>query len=112
MQKIHDGDCGNHAGGRSFAHNIINQGYYWPKMFDDAKDYVKKCPQCQRFAPASNRQSTNLHTLCSPWLFMQWGLDVVGPLPLAQPQLLFLLVVTDYFTKWIKAVPLSEVTGQ
>jgi len=47
----------------------------------------------------------------SPWPFMQWGLDVVGPLPQAQPQLRFLLVATDYFTKWVEAVSLSEVTG-
>ena len=24
MQKIHDGDCGNHARGRSLAHKVIN----------------------------------------------------------------------------------------
>jgi len=36
----------------------------------------------------------------------------VGPLPRAQPQFQFLLVATDYLTKWIKVVPFSEVTGQ
>jgi len=40
------------------------------------------------------------------------GVDVVGPFPRAQSQLRFLLVATDYFTKWVKAVPLSEVTEQ
>ena len=50
MQEIHDSDCENHAGGRSLAHKVINQGYYWPNMFVDAKGYVKKCPQCERFA--------------------------------------------------------------
>jgi len=44
MQEIHDDDCGNHAGDRSFTHKVINQGYYWHKMFHDAKKYVKKCP--------------------------------------------------------------------
>ena len=43
MQKIHDGDYGNHARGHFLAHKVINHGYYKPKMFDDAKDYVKKC---------------------------------------------------------------------
>ena len=80
-------------------YKAINQGYYWPKMFDDTKEYVKRCLQCQRFASSSNRPSTDLHTLRSPWPFMQWGLDVVGPLPHAQPQFRFLLVATDYFTK-------------
>ena len=43
---------------------------------------------------------------------MQWRLNVVGPLPRAQPQFRFLLVAADYFTKWTEVVPLSEVTGQ
>ena len=63
MQKNHDGDCENHSGGRSLAHKVINQGYYWPKMFDDAKNYVKKCSDCQRFARALNIPSSDLHTL-------------------------------------------------
>ena len=111
MQEIHDGDCGNHVGGRSLNHKVINQGYYWSKMFDDTKDYVRKCPQCHMFALASN-PAKHLHTLCSPWLFMQWGQDVVGSLPRAQSHLRFLLATTDYFTKWIEAIPLSEVSVQ
>ena len=71
MQEIHDGDCRNHSEGRSLTHKVINQGYYWLKMFNDTKDYMKKCSQCQRFTSASNRPSTDLHTLCSPWPFMR-----------------------------------------
>jgi len=37
-------------------------------MFDDAKGYVKKCRQCQSFAPVSSRLSTDLHTLRNPAL--------------------------------------------
>jgi len=81
-------------------------------MFDDVKNYVRKYPQCQMFAPASNRPSSDLHTLRSLWPFMRWGLDVARPLPRAQPQLRFLLLTTDYFTKWIEAISLSEVSGQ
>lgn len=43
---------------------------------------------------------------------MQWGLDVVGYLPKATPQLRWLLVPTDYFTKWVEAVPLFQVTAK
>jgi len=68
MQGIHNDDCGDHLEGRSLAHKVINQGYYLPKMFDDA---MWRCPQCQRFTLASNRPSTDLHTLRNPWPFMQ-----------------------------------------
>jgi len=44
IQETYDGDYRNHVGGRSLAHKVINQGYYWSKMFEDAKNYVRKCP--------------------------------------------------------------------
>jgi len=46
MQEIHNSDCGNNAGGRSLSHNVINQGYYWHKIFENTKGYMKKYPQC------------------------------------------------------------------
>jgi len=62
MQEIHDGDYRNHTGHLSLAHKAINHGCYWPKMSDDAKKYVKKCPQYQRFTLSSNRPSMDLYT--------------------------------------------------
>ncbi|KAL0438688.1 UNVERIFIED_CONTAM: Gag-Pol polyprotein [Sesamum latifolium] len=41
---------------------------------------------------------------------MQWGIDIVGPFPLAAGQRKFLLVAIDYFTKWVKAEPLARIT--
>ncbi|XP_017438127.1 uncharacterized protein LOC108344174 [Vigna angularis] len=53
-----------------------------------------------------------LHGIISPWSFAQWGIDIVGPLPLAKAQNKFLLVAVDYFTKWIEAEPLSIISAQ
>jgi hypothetical protein len=47
--------------------------------------------------------------MTSPWPFAQWGLDIVGPFPLAPGSRKFLLVATDYFTKWVEAEPLKHI---
>ena len=39
-----------------------------------------------------------------------WGMDKLGPLPKALEAIKYLLVVIDYFTKWIEARPLREIT--
>ncbi|KAL0458768.1 UNVERIFIED_CONTAM: hypothetical protein Slati_0504000 [Sesamum latifolium] len=39
-----------------------------------------------------------------------WGMDIVGPFPLAAGQRKFLLVAIDYFTKWVEAEPLARIT--
>ena len=47
--------------------------------------------------------------MSSPWPFAQWGLDIIGPFPKAMGNKRYLLVGTDYFTKWVKAEPLANI---
>nr|XP_009388298.1 PREDICTED: uncharacterized protein LOC103975116 [Musa acuminata subsp. malaccensis] len=39
LAETHEGVCGELVGGRTFAHKILRQGYYWPNMCRDAKAY-------------------------------------------------------------------------
>ena len=82
LTELHEGICGNNPGGRTLAHRVHTQGYYWPTMKSDAIDYVKKCDSCQRMSPI----------LKSP---------VQDLVSITQKKLL--LVATDYFSKWIEA---------
>lgn len=41
---------------------------------------------------------------------MQWGLDLIGYFTKAKGNKEYLVVVTDYFTKWIEANSLSRIT--
>ena len=51
LEELHEGIYGSHTEGRSLYHRAITQGYWWPNMQKEAQEYVKKCDQCQRFAP-------------------------------------------------------------
>lgn len=50
-----------------------------------------------------------LNSVTSPWSFAQWGMDIVGPLPTAATQKKFLLVATDYFSKWVEAEAYASI---
>ena len=50
-----------------------------------------------------------LNPLSNPWPFAQWGLDIVGPFPKAVGNKRWLLVSTDYFTKWVETKPLANI---
>ncbi|RVW84025.1 Retrovirus-related Pol polyprotein from transposon 17.6 [Vitis vinifera] len=102
LVELHEGVCGNHSGGRSLAHRAHSQGYYWPTMKKDATTYVKKCDKCQRHAPIPHVSSETLKPISGPWPFVQWGMDIVGPFPATPAQKKFLLVATDYFSKWVE----------
>ncbi|KAJ9550407.1 hypothetical protein OSB04_014452 [Centaurea solstitialis] len=56
-----------------------------------------------------HRPSEPLHSVLVPWPFMRWGMDIVGKLPPAPGQKVYLLVLTDYFSKWIEAGAFSQV---
>ncbi|KAJ9544554.1 hypothetical protein OSB04_024261 [Centaurea solstitialis] len=109
LQEMHDEECGNHSGGRSLANRISRQGYYWPTLREDAMRYVQRCDACQRHSGMSHLPSEPLHSVLIPWPFMRWGMDIVGKLPPAPGQKVYLLVLTDYFSKWIEAAAFSQV---
>ena len=50
-----------------------------------------------------------LNPLSNPWPFAQWGLNIVGPFPKAARNKRYLLVGTNYFTKWVETEPLTNI---
>ena len=66
LEELHEGIFGSHTGGRSLSHRAITQGYWWSNMQKEAQEYVKKCDQCQRFAPNIHQSRGVLNPLSSP----------------------------------------------
>jgi len=52
-----------------------------------------------------------LRSIYSPWPFHTWGIDILGPFPLAIRQMKYLIVAIKYFTKWIEAEPVAQITA-
>ncbi|XP_011071405.1 uncharacterized protein LOC105156858 [Sesamum indicum] len=50
LKEIHEGSCGNHSGARSLAQKIMRQGYSWTILLKDAKEFIHKCENYQRYA--------------------------------------------------------------
>ena len=109
MQTVHEEVCGNHSKSRSLVHKLIRAGYYWPTMQKDAIAYVKACDKCQRFSNLTWQPTEKLTLITAPWLFAQWGLDIMGLFPIAIRKLKFLVVGIDYFMKWVEAEALTTI---
>ena len=42
--------------------------------------------------------------------FEQWGMDIIGEIkPNSSLQHKYILIATDYFTRWVEAIPLHKV---
>ena len=51
-----------------------------------------------------------LHSIVKPWLFKVWAMELIGKIyPASSKGHSFILVVTDYFAKWVEGLPLKKV---
>ncbi|KAK8935545.1 hypothetical protein KSP39_PZI013055 [Platanthera zijinensis] len=112
LEEIHSGECGSHSGTRTLEQRILRHGYFWPTIRKDADAFSKKCSQCQLFAPLQLQPAQHLRSITAPWPFTIWGMDLIGPFPQASGQRKFILVMIDYFSKWIEARALAKTTSQ
>lgn len=54
--------------------------------------------------------ASDLHTIVKPWPFRGWVLDIISEIkPSSLKGHRYILVGIDYFTKWIEAIPLTNV---
>jgi hypothetical protein len=54
-----------------------------------------------------------LNPIIKPWPFKGWGIDLIGKInPPSSKGHKFVLLATDYFTKWVEAIPLEKVTSE
>jgi hypothetical protein len=73
--------------------------------------YYKGCESCQKFRDVQSAPATILHPIIKPWSFCGWALEFVDQIhPGSSKGHRFVLITMDYFTKWIKAVPLKNMT--
>ena len=80
-------------------------------MTKDCIDYAKSCEDCQRHGNVQHIPVSELYAIVKPWSFKGWTLDLIGLIqPPSSKGHKFILVVVNYFTEWVEAIPLKDVT--
>jgi hypothetical protein len=111
IDEFHEGVCGGHHAWRATTYKILRAGYYWPKLFTDVNARVRACNSCQLFASKHKLPTLPLIPVNAEVPFQQWDLDFIGEIhPQSSAQNRWILIATDYFTKWIEAIPTWNVT--
>lgn len=102
--------CGSHQGAKTIAHRTLKVGFYWPTMKEDAKALVKWCVKCQMHSKIPHQPAQPMKSIFSPWPFDVWGIDLIGKISTGLRQVKYIVVVIDYFTKWVEAKALGRIT--
>lgn len=86
--------------------------YYWPKMRTDVYRFVRSCRVCnEQKSPNTARFGLmGKEKRCRfPWQII--SVDLMGPFPRSRNGFTYLLVVTDWFTKYPLLKPLRSATS-
>ena len=114
LTEMHSGACRGHYMSKKVSHKFLRVIFWWPTLFSDAHDLVRKCDACQRF-------SGNLNFLGNVPLkpvevqapFQQRGMDFIGEIiNKYSGGHSYILVATYYFKKWVEVIPTRRATSK
>ena len=107
LESLHDSEFSGHFGAKRTQARVQIR-YYWPGYGKDVEEWCKSCQICQerKNPPTKNIPPlTNIDTGTGP--FEQIALDILK-LPVTERGNEFILLIEDYFSKWIEAFPLKR----
>ncbi|GFV06967.1 transposon Tf2-6 polyprotein [Trichonephila clavipes] len=111
LRHFHDAPTAGHLG---FAktYDRIRKRFYWPGMYRNVVRYVMHCRECQGESPFLNDHLDVLSSHPSAIApFHRIGIDLLGRFPKSAHGNKWIIVCTDYSTRYAitKALPTAEV---
>jgi hypothetical protein len=106
----HDSIYAAHPG-RKRTLEILCICYYWPKMRQNVENYVRECDDYRR--KQGREYTAPLGDVRQPtYPFEITSVDICGPYPLTPRKNKYLLTFIDHFTKYVKAIPLTDMSAE
>ena len=98
LRAHHDHTTASHRGVNKTL-GALRARFYWPGLTSQVKRWVRVCHEC-------GSSPLKQYVVGAP--MERLAMDILGPLPLTPRGNRFVLVVTDYFTKWTESYAISN----
>jgi transposase InsO family protein len=107
----HDSRFAGHQG-QTRTLSRVQARFWWPSYRHDVIAWVRQCELCD-----SSKQHPNSHQFTGQPLplpvapFLTWGMDIYGPLPLTDDGFMYIIVFTEYHSRWVEVIALKNITA-
>ena len=107
LRDLHEGMTGGHLGEVKTL-SKLKERIYWPGHYNDVRDWCQTCKACaKRKSPVPGRQAP-MHTITAGYPTQVMAVDLLGPLTESKNGNCYVLVIGDYFSRCMEALPVPN----
>ena len=111
LSQLHNQATSGHMGiKRTIAR--VRRRYYWTGYKTDICDWCSKCEVCQKRKSPLRKHKGPMHQYVVGVPFERIALDITGPLPETEQGNKYVLVLSNYFTRWVEAFPIRDIEAK
>ena len=110
MKEHHDEMSGGHFGRNKTCAKITNR-YFWPRMIKDIINWCESCTVCaaRKRPPPGRARHHPILSFEQPFDLV--GMDFLGPLTTTTNGNKYIIVFTDYLSRWVEAFATRDMTA-
>lgn len=102
FENLHSHLSAGHLG-RDRTLESIKRRFYWPGAREDVKRWIKSCDLCAQAKPGPGLGKSPLQQFRVNEIMQCVAVDIFGPLPVSENGNEYIIVLCEYFSKWVDA---------
>ena len=102
LHKVHNAPSGGHLGEAKIL-SRLQERFYWPGHVAAVKVWCRCCADCAARKSQGQKRRAPLQSMQAGYPMQIIAVDIVGPFSPVQSGNNYMLVVSDFFSKWMEA---------
>ena len=107
LKNCHDSLYGGHSGVNKTVEKVRKK-FYWYRYKEDIRLHIAMCDVCKKASQPVKLPRAPLQQYRAGYPLDRIGLDIMGPLRTTKNGNKYILVIGDYFTRWMEAYSLPS----
>ena len=107
LDQYHDAMVGGGHQGYDRTYYALKHKYFWPRMYSDVCEYIKRCDTCQRIKSDHHTRPVPLTPMPIVATFERWHMDFLI-MKETKEGFRYILLLVDSYSRWCEAFPMKS----